>query len=177
MPTIAAIHGACVGGGCELALACQYRIATSARATKIGLPEVMLGIIPAWGGCTRLPRLVGIPKALDVILAGKTVAAERALKMGMIDEVVQQEQLMTIARERLLRPVQAAPQHSSRLQQPCFRDAHSRSWPANFGQQNPGKLSSSLRSSRRRNPWHLHAVWKNPSNASARPSSVSRKVT
>jgi 3-hydroxyacyl-CoA dehydrogenase/enoyl-CoA hydratase/3-hydroxybutyryl-CoA epimerase len=105
VPTVAAIHGACVGGGYELALACRYRIATAERVTKIGLPEVLLGILPAWGGSTRLPRLVGIPKALDVILAGKVLAAERALKLGMIDEVVPRARLMEIARERILKPV------------------------------------------------------------------------
>lgn len=105
IPTIAAIHGACVGGGFEMALACDYRIATEARTTKIGLPEVLLGILPAWGGCTRLPRLVGIPKALDVILAGKTLSAERALKLGMIDEVVPRESLLEIARSRILKPL------------------------------------------------------------------------
>ncbi|HTD65923.1 MAG TPA: 3-hydroxyacyl-CoA dehydrogenase NAD-binding domain-containing protein [Candidatus Limnocylindria bacterium] len=103
--TVAAIHGACIGGGFELALACGYRIATGARATKIGLPEVLLGIIPAWGGCTRLPRLIGIPKTLQIILAGKTLAAERALKMGMIDELVPRERLLDIACERILKPV------------------------------------------------------------------------
>ena len=104
VPTVAAIHGACVGGGYELALACRYRLATDERATKIGLPEILLGILPAWGGSTRLPRLIGIPKALDVILAGKTLAADRALKLGMIDEVVPRERLLEVARERLLHP-------------------------------------------------------------------------
>jgi len=104
LPTIAAIHGACVGGGYELALACSYRIASNELATKIGLPEIKLGIIPAWGGCTRLPRLIGIPKALDVILAGKTMPADRALKLGMIDEAVPRERLIEMARERILHP-------------------------------------------------------------------------
>ena len=105
IPTLAAIHGACVGGGYELTLACDYRIATNAKATKIGLPEIQLGILPAWGGCTRLPRLIGIPKALAVILAGKTLSAERALKIGMIDETVPREMLLEIARERILKRV------------------------------------------------------------------------
>ena len=105
VPTVAAIHGACVGGGYELALACQRRLATSERVTKIGLPEVLLGILPAWGGSTRLPRLIGIPKALDVILAGKVLAAERALKLGMIDEVVPRARLMEVARDRIMKPV------------------------------------------------------------------------
>src|SRR5687768_8828029 len=98
IPTIAAIHGACVGGGYEICLACDYRIATSDRATKIGLTETQLGILPAWGGSTRLPRLIGLPKALDIILGGKTVAAKHALKLGMVDEVVHKEYLLGYAR-------------------------------------------------------------------------------
>ena len=98
IPTIAAIHGACVGGGYEICLACDYRIATPDRATKIGLPETQLGILPAWGGSTRLPRLIGLPKALDIILGGKTVAAKHALKLGMVDEVVHKEYLLDYAR-------------------------------------------------------------------------------
>lgn len=105
LPTIAAIHGACVGGGFEMALACDYRIATKAHATKIGLPEVQLGILPAWGGCTRLPRLIGLPKALDLILAGRTLPAERALMLGIIDEVIPRERLLEIARERIRKPM------------------------------------------------------------------------
>ena len=68
IPTVAAIHGAAVGGGYEISLACDYRIASPDRATKIGLPETKLGLLPAWGGSTRLPRLIGLPKALDIIL-------------------------------------------------------------------------------------------------------------
>ena len=105
VPTVAAIHGACVGGGYELALACRYRIATPEKATKIGLPEVLLGILPAWGGSTRLPRLIGIPKALEIILAGKTLPANRASKLGMIDEVVPRARLMEVARGRIMKPV------------------------------------------------------------------------
>ena len=103
IPTIAAIHGACVGGGYEICLACNYRIASSDRATKIGLPETQLGILPAWGGSTRLPRLIGLPKALDIILAGKTVPAKHALKLGMVDEVVHKEYLVEYARNVLLK--------------------------------------------------------------------------
>jgi 3-hydroxyacyl-CoA dehydrogenase/enoyl-CoA hydratase/3-hydroxybutyryl-CoA epimerase len=104
IPTVAAIHGACVGGGFELALTCERRLATPASTTRIGLPETKLGLIPAWGGCTRLPRLVGIPKALEIILGGKTLRPERALKLGMIDEIVPREQLLAVARERILQP-------------------------------------------------------------------------
>jgi 3-hydroxyacyl-CoA dehydrogenase/enoyl-CoA hydratase/3-hydroxybutyryl-CoA epimerase len=99
MPTVAAIHGACVGGGCELALACRRRIATLDRATKIGLPETQLGILPAWGGSTRLPRLIGVAKALDIILGGKTLAAKAALRRGLIDDIAPKELLLAAAQE------------------------------------------------------------------------------
>ncbi len=88
IPVIAAIHGACLGGGCELSLACDYRIATDDPSTKIGLPETKLGIIPGFGGCIRLPRVVGLQAALDIILNGKSVVAPKALKMGLVDQVV-----------------------------------------------------------------------------------------
>ena len=79
IPTAAAIHGASAGGGYEVALACDYRVATDDPATRIGLPETTLGLIPAWGGCTRLPRLIGPEKAADVILKGKLYSAPEAL--------------------------------------------------------------------------------------------------
>jgi len=97
VPTVAAIHGACAGGGFELALACDWRVASRDRATKIGLPEVQLGILPAWGGSTRLPRLLGLPKALDVILGAKLHAAESARRKGLVDAVVPQETLVAQA--------------------------------------------------------------------------------
>src|SRR5437868_2090490 len=75
IPTIAAIHGACAGGGYEVTLACDYRIASDDPATRTGLPETTLGLIPAWGGCTRLPRLIGAEKAAEVILNGKLYSA------------------------------------------------------------------------------------------------------
>ena len=77
-PTVAAINGACLGGGTELALACDYRLMSDSKKAQIGLPEVRLGIFPAWGGCTRLPRTVGLPAALDLILTGKSLDARRA---------------------------------------------------------------------------------------------------
>ncbi|NDE98854.1 MAG: hypothetical protein EB034_11350, partial [Verrucomicrobia bacterium] len=97
LPTAAAIHGAALGGGFEVCLACDFRLATPDKATKLGLPEVQLGILPAWGGSTRLPRLVGLPKALDLILAGKTVVAKQALKLGMVDDLVPRESLLAVA--------------------------------------------------------------------------------
>lgn len=97
IPTVAAINGACVGGGYELALACDYRVATLDPSTKIGLPETMLGILPAWGGSTRLPRLIGLPKAMGIILAGKVVVTKLAKKLGMIDRVCHEQDLETAA--------------------------------------------------------------------------------
>lgn len=87
-PVVASIHGACLGGGLETALACSYRIATDHPKTVIGLPEVQLGIIPAAGGCQRLPRLIGLRAALDVIVAGKSLPAKQAFRRGMVDELV-----------------------------------------------------------------------------------------
>ncbi len=87
-PIVVAIHGACVGLGCELSLACSYRIATDSPKTIIGLPEVQIGILPAAGGCQRLPRTIGTRAALDIILAGRTERAAKAFKLGIVDELV-----------------------------------------------------------------------------------------
>jgi 3-hydroxyacyl-CoA dehydrogenase / enoyl-CoA hydratase / 3-hydroxybutyryl-CoA epimerase len=87
-PVVAAIHGACLGGGLELALACHYRVATDHPKTQLGLPEVQLGLIPAAGGCQRLPRLIGARAALDLILGGRSERGARALRLGLVDELV-----------------------------------------------------------------------------------------
>ena len=87
-PVLAAVHGPCLGGGLELLLACHYRIASNHPKTVLGVPEVQLGLIPGAGGCNRLPRLVGLRAALDMILTGKHVRADKALKSGLVDEVV-----------------------------------------------------------------------------------------
>lgn len=96
-PTVAAINGFCLGGGLELALACRYRVADDAPATRLGLPEVMLGFHPGWGGTVRLTRLIGAPAALDLMLSGRTVDARRAQKMGMIDYAVPRRHLQRAA--------------------------------------------------------------------------------
>jgi 3-hydroxyacyl-CoA dehydrogenase / enoyl-CoA hydratase / 3-hydroxybutyryl-CoA epimerase len=96
-PTVAAIHGVAVGGGFEVALACDYRIASLDSATKLGLPETKLGILPAWGGSTRLPRLIGLPAALEAILSGKQYTAKEAKKLGMVDEIAYPERLIGLA--------------------------------------------------------------------------------
>jgi 3-hydroxyacyl-CoA dehydrogenase / enoyl-CoA hydratase / 3-hydroxybutyryl-CoA epimerase len=99
VPTIAAIDGHCLGGGTELVLACDYRLASDRPETKIGLPEVQLGILPAFGGTTRLPRLIGIQAALGMILTGKPVNARRAQRSGLIDERVPKDLLYMRAAE------------------------------------------------------------------------------
>lgn len=101
IPTVAAINGACAGGGYEVTLACDYRIASDEPATRIGLPETTLGLVPAWGGCTRLPRLIGLQAAGEVILKGKLHSAHDALKIGLIDEVVPREKLIDAARKKI----------------------------------------------------------------------------
>jgi 3-hydroxyacyl-CoA dehydrogenase/enoyl-CoA hydratase/3-hydroxybutyryl-CoA epimerase len=99
-PIVAAIHGACLGGGLEWALACHWRIATDDRKTQLGQPEVQLGLIPGAGGTQRLPRLIGIAPALDIILAGKSVKARKALKLGLVDELCPAPILLEVARRR-----------------------------------------------------------------------------
>lgn len=87
-PIVAGIHGACLGGGLEFALACRHRVATDHPKTQLGLPEIQLGILPAAGGCQRLPRLIGARAALDIILAGKSERAAKAFRLGIVDELV-----------------------------------------------------------------------------------------
>jgi 3-hydroxyacyl-CoA dehydrogenase/enoyl-CoA hydratase/3-hydroxybutyryl-CoA epimerase len=100
-PTVAAIDGVCLGGGTELALACDSRIATDEPRTSIGLPEVMLGIFPGFGGSQRLPRLVGLPAALDLILTGRSLDARRAEYLGLVARAVPAAWLIERAHERL----------------------------------------------------------------------------
>ncbi|MDP5148820.1 fatty acid oxidation complex subunit alpha FadJ [Rheinheimera baltica] len=103
IPLVAAIHGPCLGGGLELAMACHARVATSDSKTVMGLPEVQLGLLPGSGGTQRLPRLVGLQKALDMILTGKQLRASQAKKAGLVDEVVPQSILLDAAVQRALK--------------------------------------------------------------------------
>ncbi|PLX81874.1 MAG: crotonase [Desulfuromonas sp.] len=98
MPTIAMIHGFCLGGGLELSLACRYRIASDDPGTRLGLPEVLLGIHPGFGGSVRLPRLIGPLGAMSLMLAGRTVTARSAKKLGLVDYAVAERHLENGAR-------------------------------------------------------------------------------
>ncbi|MFN7453149.1 MAG: 3-hydroxyacyl-CoA dehydrogenase NAD-binding domain-containing protein [Pseudobdellovibrionaceae bacterium] len=107
MPTIAAVNGACAGGGCEFIMACDYRIATEDKSTRIGLPETKLGIIPGFGGCVRMPRMIGLQAALDIILAGKLVDGKKAEKIGLVDQVVHPGLLMEVALKKAKEVIEA----------------------------------------------------------------------
>jgi len=103
-PTAVAIHGHCMGGGTEMALACRYRAASRDPSTRIGLPEVKLGIHPGWGGTARLPRLIGAPKALELMLTGRSASAENAKAIGLVDALAAPELLVETAKELIRHP-------------------------------------------------------------------------
>jgi 3-hydroxyacyl-CoA dehydrogenase/enoyl-CoA hydratase/3-hydroxybutyryl-CoA epimerase len=138
IPVVAAIDGAALGGGLEVALACTYRIATDSPKTKIGLPEVQLGILPGAGGTQRLPRLVGLRAALDLMLTGKQLDARRARKIGLVDEVVPAAVLQRVA-------VQAARELAAGTREP--RAARRRGSPQRL-EQLPGMKHVILRKAR-----------------------------
>jgi len=120
VPSVAAIDGICLGGGLEISLACSHRIASDSAATKMGLPEVLLGILPAWGGTTRLPRLVGLEAALDLLLSGRQVSSSSARRMGLVDEVVPAD----LFREKVTafaESVAAMPAKTSRIRRPLSK--------------------------------------------------------
>jgi 3-hydroxyacyl-CoA dehydrogenase/enoyl-CoA hydratase/3-hydroxybutyryl-CoA epimerase len=116
-PTLCAIRGTCLGGGTELALACTFRLASDHPQVRIGLPEVQLGIIPGFGGTQRLPRLVGLVPALDMILTGRGIDARKAKRLGLVDEVVPEAYLEGEALSRL---AQAADGARRRARQSAF---------------------------------------------------------
>ena len=122
-PTLALVRGFCLGGGMELALACRYRVLVDEPGTRLGLPEVMLGIVPGWGGMKRLPRLTGAPAALDLLLTGRTIDARRARKLGIADECVPLRIMDNTARGvlRELPPLRRAPFPLSLTLNPLIR--------------------------------------------------------
>lgn len=102
-PTIACVHGVCLGGGLEFSLACKKIIASNSPKTQLGLPEVKLGILPGFGGTYRLPKKIGLPNALDCILTGKTLRPDKAKKMGLVEEVYPNENLLAMAEIHLFK--------------------------------------------------------------------------
>ena len=110
-PLVVAIHGACMGGALELSLAAHYRIATDHPKTLLALPEVQIGIIPGAGGTQRLPRLIGIRAALDMILTGKNIRAKKALQIGLVDELVHPSILKKVAVQRALEIAEGTRKH------------------------------------------------------------------
>ncbi|MDF1562349.1 MAG: fatty acid oxidation complex subunit alpha FadJ [Deltaproteobacteria bacterium] len=114
-PVVAAIHGPCLGGGLELALACQQRICSDdEKKTVLGLPEVQAGLIPGAGGTQRLPRLIGVAKALDLIMTGKHLRPKKALRLGLVDEVVPRAILIDVAKKRALEALKKGGKHPKR---------------------------------------------------------------
>jgi 3-hydroxyacyl-CoA dehydrogenase/enoyl-CoA hydratase/3-hydroxybutyryl-CoA epimerase len=103
-PTVAMIHGFCMGGGTELALACRYRVADDGAKTRMALPEVLIGIVPGWGGAIRMPKLIGAAQALDLMLTGRGVNGRSAKKMGLVDVVTPRRHFMNAARMLLSTP-------------------------------------------------------------------------
>lgn len=102
-PFVSAIHGACMGGGTELSLACAGRIASTHKSTMIALPEVKLGLLPGLGGTLRLPKLIGVQKALDMMLTGKNIFARQAIRSGLVDQIVEPSKLLTAAKHHALK--------------------------------------------------------------------------
>jgi 3-hydroxyacyl-CoA dehydrogenase/enoyl-CoA hydratase/3-hydroxybutyryl-CoA epimerase len=103
-PTVAMVHGFCMGGGTELALACRYRVMDDGPKSRMGLPEVMLGIVPGWGGAKRMPELIGAAPALDLMLTGRAIDARRAKKLGLVDAVTPRRHFDNAVRQLLANP-------------------------------------------------------------------------
>jgi 3-hydroxyacyl-CoA dehydrogenase/enoyl-CoA hydratase/3-hydroxybutyryl-CoA epimerase len=122
-PVVAAIHGVALGGGLEVALACHARVATDSKKTKLGLPEAQLGLLPGAGGTQRLPRLIGVQPALDMMLTGKQVDAKKAKKLGLVDDVVPPSILIETAAELALSRVGHKPKRESFIDRLTDKDA------------------------------------------------------
>ena len=116
-PVVAAIHGPALGGGLEVALSCHARVASDSKKTKLGLPEAQLGLLPGAGGTQRLPRLIGVQPALDMMLTGKQLDAKKALKLGLVDDVVPPSILLETAVELALSRIDYVPKRDSFIEQ------------------------------------------------------------
>ena len=160
-PTVAAIHGHCMGGGTEIALACRYRVASSDGSTRLGLPEVKLGIFPGWGGSARLPRLVGAPAAMDLMLTGRTVSASAAKSMGLVDKVVEPALLVDAA-------VAMAQKGSPRAFKQRFMGWLTNSWPSRqiLGPQMVKQVSRKARKEHYPAPFALIDTWRKSGGSS-----------
>jgi 3-hydroxyacyl-CoA dehydrogenase/enoyl-CoA hydratase/3-hydroxybutyryl-CoA epimerase len=113
-PTVAMIHGFCMGGGTELALACRYRVMDDGPKTRMGLPEVLIGIVPGWGGAKRMPELIGAAPALDLMLTGKSVDGRKAKRLGLVDAVTPRRHFENAARRILQdKPARKSPAFSA----------------------------------------------------------------
>jgi len=124
-PVIAAINGFALGGGCELALACHFRIMADAEGAVIGLPEINLGIIPGWAGTQRMPRLIGKAKALELMLTGKRLRAPEALNIGLITKVAKPGETLKDAKEFAQELAKKAPLAVKAILDAIFRGLNS----------------------------------------------------
>lgn len=115
--TVAAVDGPCMGGGCEMILACNYRLASDASSTRIGLPEVQIGVLPGAGGTQRLPRVVGLQQSIAMITSGQAVDAKKALKIGLVNDVIPKERLLETARKVLKEKLYGKYQHKESVLQ------------------------------------------------------------
>ncbi len=169
-PTVAAIHGFCMGGGTEIALACNYRIASSDGSTRIGLPEVKLGIYPGWGGSVRLPRLVGAPAAFDMMLTGRTLSAKAARGIGLVDRVVEPALLLDAAATLALKGAQRP------LRQRALGWA-TNTWPARqlLAPQMVKQVSRKARKEHYPAPYVLIETWRRTGGSTAQRLAAERK--
>ncbi|MEO8101572.1 MAG: 3-hydroxyacyl-CoA dehydrogenase NAD-binding domain-containing protein [Betaproteobacteria bacterium] len=155
VPTVAMIHGFCMGGGTELALACRYRIADDGAKTKMALPEVMIGIVPGWGGAKRMPRLIGAAQALDLMLTGRAVDGRRAKQMGLVDVLTPRRHFLNAATLLLAKP--PAPHH------PALKDAIT-NWPIVRGFVAAASLKQVAKRARKEHypaPYAIVELWQN----------------
>ena len=154
-PTVAVIHGFCMGGGTELALACKYRIIDGGAKTKMALPEVMIGIVPGWGGARRMPKLIGAAQALDLMLTGRAVDGRRALKMGLADVLVPRRHFVNAVTTLLRKP--------PAMHQAAFKDAVT-NWPIVRGMVARASLKQVARKARKDHypaPYAIIELWLN----------------
>ncbi len=169
-PTVAAIHGFCMGGGTELALACDYRVASKDGTTRIGLPEVQLGIYPGWGGSVRLPRLIGAPAAFEMMLTGRAVSATAARASGLVDNVVEPSLLVDAAAALALHG-------RTRPLKQRFMGWATNLWPARQAIA-PMLLKQVARKARKEHypaPYSLVATWKTTGGSVERQLAAERK--